>query len=182
MSLIRPAQWAGDGARRRIESAGSESVMSRGTLSTTALLRATMEPPDSVVAGQLPASGDTEGSSWRRAVGGRSSSTWDESVPTAVPQEPGVVVMKRRSFVSLMGTGAVLLRGEATRAGGVAPEPERSKAFRQACEDAYGDPAGAHDPPDAAILQTAWGQPHLRISPGPWREGSLDLRRSAADA
>ena len=114
MSLIRPAQWAGDGARRRIESAGSESVMSRGTLSTTALLRANMERPDSVVAGQLPASGDTEGSSWRRAVGGRSSRTWDESVPTRVPQEPGVVVMKRRSFVSLMGTGAVLLRGEAT--------------------------------------------------------------------
>src|SRR5262249_29652709 len=36
----------------------------------------------SVVAGQLPTSGDTVGSSWRRAVGGRSSSTWDESVPT----------------------------------------------------------------------------------------------------
>lgn len=32
--------------------------------------------------------------------------------------------MKRRSFVSLMGTGAVVLRGEATHAGGVAPEPE----------------------------------------------------------
>jgi hypothetical protein len=75
MSLIRTAQWAGDGARRRIESAGSESVMSRGTLSTTALLRATMEPADSVVAGQLTASGDTEGSWWRRAIGGRSSST-----------------------------------------------------------------------------------------------------------
>jgi hypothetical protein len=75
MSLIRTAQWAGDGARRRIESAGSESVMSRGTLSTTALLRATMERPDSVVAGQLPASGHTVASSWRRAVGGRSSST-----------------------------------------------------------------------------------------------------------
>src|SRR5262249_9767188 len=82
MSLIRPAQWAGDGARRRIESAGSQSVMSPGTLSTTALLRASMERTDPVVAGQLPASGDTEGSSWRRAVGGRSSSTWDESVPT----------------------------------------------------------------------------------------------------
>jgi mannonate dehydratase len=32
--------------------------------------------------------------------------------------------MKRRSFVSLVGTGAVLLRGEATGAGGVAPGPE----------------------------------------------------------
>jgi hypothetical protein len=63
MSLIRPAQWAGDGAQRRIESAGSESVMSRGILPTTALLRATMERRDPVVAGQLPASGDTEGSS-----------------------------------------------------------------------------------------------------------------------
>jgi hypothetical protein len=71
MSLSQPAGWAGDGARRRIKSAGSESVMSRGTLSTTALLRATMERPNSVVAGQLPASGDTEESSWRRAVGGR---------------------------------------------------------------------------------------------------------------
>src|SRR3954468_6270448 len=71
MRLIRPAQGAGDGARGRIESAGSESVMSRGTLSTTALLRATMERPDSVVAGQLPASGATEGNSWRRAVGRR---------------------------------------------------------------------------------------------------------------
>jgi hypothetical protein len=60
MSLIRPAHWAGDGARRRIESAGSESVMSCGILSTTVLLRATMERPDSVVAGQLPVSGDTE--------------------------------------------------------------------------------------------------------------------------
>jgi hypothetical protein len=86
MSLIRPAHWAGDGARRRIESAGSESVMSCGILSTTVLLRATMERPDSVVAGQLPVSGDTEGSSWRRAVGGRSSSTWDESFPTTAPQ------------------------------------------------------------------------------------------------
>jgi hypothetical protein len=75
MSQIRPAQWAGDGARRLIESAGSESVMSRGALSTTALPRATMERPDSVVAGPFPASGDTKGSSWRRAVGGRSSST-----------------------------------------------------------------------------------------------------------
>jgi hypothetical protein len=74
MSLIRAAQWAGEGARRRIESAGSESVMSRGILSTTVLRRATRERPDSVVAGQLPASGDTEGSSWRRAVGGRSAS------------------------------------------------------------------------------------------------------------
>src|SRR4051812_37376675 len=71
MSLIRAAQWAGDGARRRFESAGSESVSSRGTLSTTTLLRATMERPDSVVASQLPASGDTEGNSWRRAVGRR---------------------------------------------------------------------------------------------------------------
>jgi hypothetical protein len=75
MSLIRAAQWAGEGARRRIESAGSESVTSRGTLSTTALLRATMERPDSVVAGQLPASGATEGNSWRRAVGRRSASS-----------------------------------------------------------------------------------------------------------
>ena len=93
-------------------------------LSTTAFLRATMERPDSGVAGQLPASGDTAGSWWRQVVGNQSSSTWDESVPTKVPQGPGVVVMKRRSFGSLMGTGAVLLRGEATRAGGVAPVPE----------------------------------------------------------
>src|SRR5215468_9999765 len=50
MSLIRLAQWGGDGARRRIESAALESVISRGTPSTTALLRATMERPDSVVA------------------------------------------------------------------------------------------------------------------------------------
>src|SRR5262249_36042040 len=70
-SLSRLAQWGGDGPRRRIESAALESVMSRGTPPTTALLRATMERPDSVVAGQLPASGDTEGSSGRRAVGRR---------------------------------------------------------------------------------------------------------------
>jgi hypothetical protein len=31
--------------------------------------------------------------------------------------------MKRRSFVAGMGMGAALLRGEATRADGVAPEP-----------------------------------------------------------
>jgi hypothetical protein len=74
MSLIRAAQWAGEGARRRIESAGSESVTSRGSLSTTALLRATQERPDSVVAGQLPASRATAGNSWRRAVGRRSAS------------------------------------------------------------------------------------------------------------
>src|SRR5262249_50511748 len=146
MSLIRPAQWAGDGARRRSESAGSESVMSRGTLSTTALLRATMEPPDSVVAGRLPPAGDTEGSSWRRAVGGRSSSTWDESAPTAGPQEPGVVVMKRRSFVSLMGTGAVLLRGEATHAGGVAPEPEGQKPSGQPVKMHVGTQQGPTTP------------------------------------
>ena len=75
MSLIRLAQWGGDGARQRIEFAALESVMSRGTPSTTALLRGTMERPDSGVASQLPASGDTEGSSWRRAVGARSWST-----------------------------------------------------------------------------------------------------------
>jgi hypothetical protein len=69
MSLIRAAQWAGECARRRIESAGSEPVTSRGTLSTTALLRATMVRPDSVVAGQLPAIGGPEGNSWRRALG-----------------------------------------------------------------------------------------------------------------
>jgi hypothetical protein len=74
MSLIRPARWAGDGARRQIESAGSQPVMSRGTPSTTALLRTPMERPDFVVAGRLPASGDTEASSWPRAVGGQSAS------------------------------------------------------------------------------------------------------------
>jgi hypothetical protein len=74
MSLIRPAQWAGDGARRQIESAGSQPVMSRGPPSTTALLRTPMERPDFVVAGRLPASGDTEASSWPRAVGGQSAS------------------------------------------------------------------------------------------------------------
>ena len=69
MSLIRPDPWAGYGARRRIKSAGSESVMSLDTLSITSLLRGTMERPDSVVAGQLPAFGDTVGNSWRRAGG-----------------------------------------------------------------------------------------------------------------
>src|SRR5437764_1217338 len=55
---------------------------------------------------------------------GRSSSTWDELVPIPVSHEPGAVGMKRRSFVSLVGTGAALLGGEATRAGGVTPGPE----------------------------------------------------------
>ena len=34
--------------------------------------------------------------------------------------------MKRRSFVSLLGTGPLLLRGEAARAGGMAPGSGRS--------------------------------------------------------
>jgi hypothetical protein len=54
--------------------------MSRGILSTTAFLRATMERPDSGVAGQLPASGDTAGICWRQVVGSQSLSTCDESV------------------------------------------------------------------------------------------------------
>src|SRR5262249_35161759 len=160
----------------------SESVMSRGTLSTTALLRPTMERPDSVVAGQLPASGDTEGSSWRRAVGGRSSSAWDE----VGSHHSTTRARSRRDEAEVVR----LAHGNWGRAASRRGDPRgwrgaragRSKAFRQPCEDARGDPAGAHDPPDAAILQTAWGQPHLRISPGPRRKGSLDLRRSAADA
>jgi hypothetical protein len=129
MSLIRPAQWAGDGARRRIESAGSESVMSRGTLSTTALLRASMERPDSVVAGQLPASGDTEGSSWRRAVGGRSASPgFNGPTPEGRPAA-------RPGGVGGRGRAPTLRRGARSRAcgrgeGRVSPGTTRRRAGR----------------------------------------------------
>jgi len=58
----------------------------------------------------------------------------------------------------------------------------RSKPFRQACEHARGDPAGAHNPPDAAILQ-AHGVNHIcGYPPDPGAKGawtSDDLQRDA---
>ena len=112
MSLIRPAQWAGDGARRRIESTGSESVMSRGTLSTTALLRATHGAAR--FRGGRPAPGlrHTEGSSWRRAVGRRSASPgFNGPTPAGQPAaRPGAVGGR--------GRAPALRRGARSRACG----------------------------------------------------------------
>jgi hypothetical protein len=126
MSLSRLAQWGGDGARRRIESATLESVMSRGTPSTTALLRASMERPDSVAAGQLRASGDTEGSTGRRAVSGRSVSPgFNGPTPTGRPAAPPGGVGGRapaprrgtRSWAFGCGAGRVACRAPGRRSG-----------------------------------------------------------------
>jgi hypothetical protein len=128
MSLIRLAQWGGDGARRRIESATLGSVMSRGTPSTTALLRASMERPDSVAAGQLPASGDTEESTGRRAVSGRSVSPgFNGPTPTGRPAAPPGGVGGRgrspaprrgtRSWACGCGAGRVARRAPGRRSG-----------------------------------------------------------------
>lgn len=53
-----------------------------------------------------------------------------EELCLLLPHESGALRMRRRSFVSLMGTGPLLLRGEAARAAGMAPKgaeaPSRS--------------------------------------------------------
>src|SRR4051794_33854444 len=57
-----------------------------------------------------------------------------------------------------------------------------SSSIRQACEDARGNAARAHDASDAAILEAAWGQSHLRLSARPGLKRGLDLRRPEANA
>ena len=72
--------------------------------------------------------------------------------------------MNRRMFVSVAGTGAVLLQGEETEGGSPGPGCRSTSAFRQAREDAPGNAARAHDAQDAGLPQAAWRQSHLRIS------------------
>ena len=89
--------------------------------------------------------------------------------------------MKRRSFVSLMGSGAVLLRGKPTRAAGVAQDQAESRSRS-------GKPVKMHlgtqqGPTTSRMLQylKRHGVNHIcGYPPDPGAKRSLDRRRSAS--
>jgi mannonate dehydratase len=89
--------------------------------------------------------------------------------------------MKRRSFVSLMGTGAVLLRGEATRAGGVAPEPENQRRSGKPVKMHVGTQQGPTNPQMLQYLKRHGVNHICGYPPDPGAKGAWtpdDLQRT----
>ena len=90
--------------------------------------------------------------------------------------------MKRRSFVSLMGTGAALLRGEATRADGVAPEPEGRSRSGKPVKMHVGTQQGPTTPGMLQYLKRHGVNHICGYPPDPGARGAWTVRGSAADA